>query len=61
VNEWLTANGDFPDAVLVATGKRQGLTHIMSDDADLATFAGITLYTGNQKTINAARIAGKLC
>src|SRR5262249_5101594 len=60
-HEWLNANGDVADAVLVATAKRQGLTHIMSDDVDLATFAGITLHTANQRTIDAARLAGKLC
>jgi hypothetical protein len=61
VNEWQASHGDFPDAVLVATARRQGLTHIVSDDMDLATFAGITLHTANQKTIDAARLAGKLC
>jgi hypothetical protein len=59
-NEWLTAHGDFPDAVLVATARPQGLLDILSDDMDLATFAGVTLYTANQKTVDAARIAGKL-
>jgi hypothetical protein len=58
--EWLTSSGDFPDAILVATARWQGLLHILSDDMDLATFSGIALYTANQKTIDAARIAGKL-
>ncbi len=58
--DWLTSSGDFPDAILVATARRQGLLHILSDDMDLATFSGITLYTANQKTVDAARMAGKL-
>ncbi len=59
-NEWLSSSGDFPDALLVATAKQQGVPHVLSDDMDLATFDSITLYTANQKTIDAARIAGKL-
>ncbi len=59
-NEWLNSSGDYPDAVLVATAKQHGVPFVLSDDMDLATFAGITLYTANPKTIDAARIAGKL-
>ncbi len=59
-SEWLASSGDFPDAFLVATAKQQAVPHILSDDMDLATFAAITLYTANQKAIDAARIAGKL-
>lgn len=58
--EWGSSCGDFPDAVMVASAKHQAKPHILSDDMDLATFSGITLYTANLKTINAAAAAGKL-
>ncbi len=45
---------------LVATAKQRGVPFILSDDMDLATFAASTLDTANPKTIDAARIAGKL-
>jgi hypothetical protein len=58
--EWQPSHGDFPDAVLVASAKNHSATHILCDDMDLASFAGVTLYTANKKTIDAARAAGKL-
>ncbi len=58
--EWQSSCGDFPDAVMIASAKQQSRTHILSDDMDIATFAGITLYTANQTSIAAARMAGKL-
>jgi len=58
--EWLLSCGDFADAVMIAAAKLQPNANILSDDMDIATFAGITLYTANQKTIAAAAAAGKL-
>jgi hypothetical protein len=60
MGEWLPSAGDFPDAVMIASAKQQSIAHILSDDMDIATFAGVTLYTANLKTINAASAAGKL-
>lgn len=57
---WLGSLGDFPDASLISTALAQGVTSFLSDDADLATFPGIKLYTANRHTIGAARSAGKL-
>jgi hypothetical protein len=60
ITAWETSCGDFPDATFVVTAQQQSRLGILSDDTDLATFAGITLYTANQKTISAAKAAGKL-
>jgi hypothetical protein len=58
--EWRSSWGDFPDAVMIGTAKRQAKPHVLSDDMDIATFAGITLYTANPRAILAAATAGKL-
>lgn len=58
--EWGPSCGDFADAVMIASAKRHAKAHILSDDMDIATFPGITLYTANLRTINAAAAAGKL-
>jgi hypothetical protein len=47
-------------AVMIASARQQSKAHILSDDMDIATFPGITLYTANHKTITAASAAGKL-
>jgi hypothetical protein len=57
---WLHALDDFPDAVFASAAISQGVANILSDDSDLATFPGITLYTVNRQVITAARTAGKL-
>ncbi len=60
-SEWSNSTGDFGEAVLVANCKMiPSYCHVVSDDADLVTFDGITLYTANQKAITAAKDAGKL-
>ena len=56
---WVDSCGDVADAVMVATAKRAGCG-ILSDDMDIATFSGITLFTANPKVIFAAKQAGKL-
>jgi predicted nucleic acid-binding protein len=58
--QWVPSAADFGDAALVASAKRMGMTHIISDDADLISFDGITVYTANRKAIDAAVLAGKL-
>jgi|GEM_PF-1247381 len=60
VKEWLPAISDFSDAILVAAAKRVGIFQIISDDADLITFEGITVYTANRNAIESASAAGKL-
>jgi hypothetical protein len=60
MGEWRYSCGDYPDAVMIASAKQQSKPHLLSDDIDIATFPGITLYTANLKTINAASAAGKL-
>jgi hypothetical protein len=57
---WLGSLGDFPDSALVSAALAQGISCFFSDDADLATFPDITLYTSNLRAINAARSAGRL-
>jgi len=57
---WQNSSADFPDATLVATALDQGYTSFLSDDADLATFDKITLYTANDRAVTAAGLAGKL-
>jgi hypothetical protein len=51
--EWLASAGDAADAAMVANAKMAGIPHILSDDRDLMTFAGVTLYTANIRAINA--------
>ncbi len=60
MSEWRPSCGDFPDAVMIASAKQQSKTDVLSDDMDIATFPGITLFTANVKTITAASAAGKL-
>jgi hypothetical protein len=57
---WLDSASDFADASLVAAAKLMASPHILSDDADLSTFAHITLYTANRSAIAGAATVGKL-
>lgn len=58
--EWQPSCADYPDAMMLASVKKHSIGHILSDDMDIATFPGITLYTANRNTIHAASAAGKL-
>jgi len=58
--QWGGSAGDFADALLVANGKLVRFLDILSDDADLLTFDGITVHTANRNAIHAALTAGKL-
>jgi predicted nucleic acid-binding protein len=60
VKEWLPSASDFSDAILVAAAKLAGIPRIVSDDADLISFEGITVYTANRNAIESASAAGKL-
>ncbi len=57
---WQSSAGDYADALMVANACSAGIPHILSDDVDLLTFDGITLYTANTTAIQSARTAGKL-
>jgi predicted nucleic acid-binding protein len=60
IREWVLSAADFADADLVASAKGAGIRNIVSDDADLISFEGITVYTANQNAVESAQIAGKL-
>jgi hypothetical protein len=60
LNIWQSSLADYADSILIARAKSVGITDVLSDDADLATFDGIRLYTANGSVIQAARQAGKL-
>ena len=60
VKEWLPATCDFGDSALVSAAKHAGIPRIISDDADLISCDGITVYTANRNAIDAARLASKL-
>jgi hypothetical protein len=59
--EWCSSAGDFGDAVTVAQSKLMlRAPYLLSDDVDLATFDGITLYTANSRIISDAAQSGAL-
>lgn len=57
---WESSAGDFADAFLVASARLVGMRHLLTDDGDLLTFDGLTVYTANRSAIQAAANAGKL-
>jgi hypothetical protein len=56
---WKESLADYADSVLLGRAKSLGITDILSDDADLATFDGIRLFTANDSVIRAATAAGR--
>lgn len=60
VGEWGQSCSDYFDSLLVASAKMQRKTNLLSDDMDIATFDGVTLYTANRRLIELARRGGKL-
>ena len=61
VIEWMSSAGDFGDAVAVAQSKLTlRAPYVLSDDMDLSTFDGITLYTANIRIISDAAQSGML-
>jgi hypothetical protein len=61
MSEWCSSAGDFGDAVTVALSKLMlRAPFVLSDDRDLATFDGITLYTANNRIISDASQSGML-
>ena len=57
---WERSGCDFTDAALVNLARGAGIPRILTDDADLITFEGITVYTANSSAIDAAKQSGKL-
>lgn len=51
---WRQSAGDFGDAMLVTAARRVPIAAILSDDADLLSFDGVTLYTANRSAIEAS-------
>jgi len=57
---WKQSMTDWADAVFVAQAQFGSQTSVLSDDADLVTVNGITVYTANNAAIDAAQKAGTL-
>jgi hypothetical protein len=51
---------DVSDALVVANAKYASIPHILTDDVDFLTVEGITVYTANNRAIEAATAAGEL-
>lgn len=51
---------DGYDLFLAKAALKAGVTQIVTDDGDYATVHGLTVFTANQRGIDAARNAGKL-
>jgi hypothetical protein len=51
---WRQSAGDFGDAMLVTAARRVPILTVLSDDADLLSFEGLTLYTANKNAIEAS-------
>jgi hypothetical protein len=59
IQAWKASLGDYADSLLISRMKYMSIYDVLSDDMDMVTFDGITLYTANPTAINAARRAGK--
>lgn len=51
---------DGYDLFMAEAALKAGVTQIITDDGDYATVPGLTIFTANQKVIQAAQAAGKL-
>ncbi|CAB1369322.1 PIN domain-containing protein [Denitratisoma oestradiolicum] len=51
---------DGYDLFMAEAALKAGVTQIVTDDGDYATVQGLTIFTANQKVIQAATTAGKL-
>lgn len=51
---------DGYDLFMAEAALKAGVTQIVTDDGDYATVPGLTVFTANQRVIQAARTAGKL-
>ena len=57
---WVGSMSDYQDSVLVSSSLHVGIRQIITDDCDLATHTGITMYTLNKAAVDAARSAKRL-
>lgn len=51
---------DGYDLFMAEAALKAGVTQIVTDDGDYATVQGLTVFTANQRVIQAAQMAGKL-
>ncbi|MDP2811849.1 MAG: PIN domain-containing protein [Rhodocyclaceae bacterium] len=51
---------DGYDLFIAEAALKAGVTQIVTDDGDYATVQGLTIFTANQRVIQAAQVAGKL-
>lgn len=51
---------DGYDLFMAEAALKAGVTQILTDDGDYATVPGLTIFTANQRVIQAAQAAGKL-
>ena len=51
---------DGYDLFMAEAALKADVTQIVTDDGDYATVQGLTIFTANQKVIQAATVAGKL-
>ncbi|HEY1629342.1 MAG TPA: hypothetical protein VGF52_05755, partial [Tepidisphaeraceae bacterium] len=51
MESWTKSLSDYRDAVLVATSDFMGITQMLSDDCDMVTHEGLTVFTANYNTI----------
>jgi len=51
---------DVADLYIVETMKKKPVTSIITDDCDFAVVPGLTVFTANQRVLDAARLQGKL-
>jgi predicted nucleic acid-binding protein len=55
-----SAGLDGYDLFMAEAALKVGITQIVTDDGDYATVQGLTVFTANQRVIQAAQVAGKL-
>lgn len=58
--EYASSQSDAYDGLLIEAYKSAGVSQLISGDADWATWAGINLFTANQRVVDAARIQSML-
>ena len=51
---------DAYDALALSSAVAEGVTQVLSDDADLVSIPGVRVFTANRRTIALARNAGRL-
>lgn len=57
---YTSVNVDGYDLFMAEMALKNGITQIITDDGDYATVSGLTVFTANQKVIQAASLVNKL-